>query len=104
MQFDEIDLKIIKEFCKLEDNEICSLSKITKKVYDKSRDTELMQIKTKIKRLSREGIFVITQNQFGRNQYNMIKEMANYGKFKFPNYESNAVSIKVNGRWLIREI
>lgn len=95
---DDIDLKILKEFCKLKSDEKITTWRIMKKIYPKGRDVEHMRIKKKILRMSKHNLFFISENP---KEYTLIKD--NVKLNKIPKIK-NCISIKINNFWEIFEI
>jgi hypothetical protein len=101
---DNTDLKIIREFCKLEDGEKCTTWQIMKKIFPRGLDVEHTIIKQKLNKMSNYGLFLITLNEKNRKQYDIIEEKAVFKKFKFPDRLSKGIALRFDGKWQIIEL
>lgn len=99
MILDNVDLKIIQEFYKLNGKKVTSW-KLMKKVYPKGKDLEHMNIRSKIKRMSKHNIFFISKNKNKTEEYILIKDFVKINRIPII---KNCVSIRVDGKWEIYE-
>ena len=94
---DEVDLKILHEFCNLNGKET-STWELMKKVYPDGRDSQHNIIKRKIEKMEKQGLFFINQNS--KKHYQLISDNVKSRKMKFPdNKMHNSISIKICGKW-----
>ncbi|MEK6881503.1 MAG: hypothetical protein AABY22_17910 [Nanoarchaeota archaeon] len=102
MFLDEIDLKILIGFSKLDGKKI-TLWSLMKKIYPKGNQREYMRIRKKIVRMSRKGLFLITKLN-KHYEYSLVKDNVKIKKIRFPDKISNSICLKICGKWEIFEI
>lgn len=101
MVLTDLDLKILKEFCKLKDNESTTTWKIMKKLFKEGKDVENMVIKNRIKRMAEFGLFKIEGNP---KVYILDSDKVFYKMFSFPNGRKKGIAVLRNGAWEIFEV
>lgn len=102
MIFDDVDLLIIREFCKLKENEETTTWKIMRKIYKKGSRKEHQRVVRRIDKMSRYGIFNLGNNS--KKTYTLIKDFAKYKKIKFEGKIRNFVCINMKNKWELIEL
>lgn len=102
MILDDTDLKILKVFCKLKEDEETTTWRIMKKLYPKGRDVEHKIIKERIKKMARYDLFHIEdgfsdRNKLPNKKYTLIKDNVCLKIINFPDKKGLAVILKIDG-------
>ena len=97
---DYIDLQIIDILYNLKDNENLRTWGIMKKIYPKGKDIEHNRVMSKVDKLSRYGIILITNDT--EKVYRLVKDYIHYSRHKFPDGKYyNSVGLFLKGKWCI---
>lgn len=99
---DLLDLKIIREFCKLKINEESSTWKIMKKIFKEGGNEENCIINYRLKKMSLLGIFKINGGSI--RTYTAIDKNISYKNFPFPDGAKKGIAVFINDRWNIYEL
>lgn len=96
MILNEIDLMILREFCKSKKEESKTTWNIMKKIYPKGGDSEHSRIYQRIKKMNHYGFFIIDE----KNCY-LLKEKVRIINIKFPysKDKTRALAIKYDNKW-----
>ena len=95
MTLKQIDIKILREFDKLNGGETTTWN-IMKTIYSEGKERENQLIKRRIKKMSDIGLFFVHSNP--RN-FLMIRDYVIFKKIKFPDKMCNGVCLKINDKW-----
>lgn len=98
MILDNYDLIILREFCKLKNNEETTTWRIMKKIYPKGKDRENTKIKLRIEKMAKYGLFSVDGNP---KVYTLTNNCVNLNKI--PKIEK-CISVKIDGKWEIFEM
>lgn len=97
---DVLDLKIIREFCKLKKDEESSTWKIMKKIFAQGWNSENSLIKLRIKKMSEKNIFKIKESKHSTT-YLLNDSFVSYKNFKFPDGDRKGIAVFLDGKWII---
>ncbi|MBA7623839.1 hypothetical protein ES703_31238 [subsurface metagenome] len=101
MVLTDLDIEILKEFCKLKGGELTTTWKIMKKLFKEGKDLENMLIKNRIKRMAEFGLFKIEGKP---KTYTLDSDKVFYKMFSFPNRRKKGIAVLRNGAWEIFEV
>ena len=106
MNLDKLDIKIIRIFYNLRENEETSTWKIMDKMFSGlkgkyEKESKHNLIKSRIKRLRGELFDIEKLN--GKWQYSLISNNIKFCKHKFPNGIKNCLMVFISNKWIILE-
>lgn len=102
MKLDNLNIKIIREFYKLKENEETTTWGIMRKLYPKGRDLEENRIKYRIKKMAEVGLFLVEGNS--PKMFSLILDNVIFKKQKFPDKIEKALCLKICDKWEIFEL
>lgn len=97
-----IDLKIIREFCKLKINEESSTWKIMKNIFKEGKNSDNILIKRRIEHMSKLGLFKINGEE--KTTYTLIDKNISYKNFNFPCGNKKGIAVLIDSKWSIYEL
>lgn len=101
--FDYVDLRILKEFCKIPEGEETTTWKIMRKIFPDGQSSEEKLITRHIKKMTKYGFF-ICEKEKGCSHYVLIKDNVCLNLFRFPDKIKQGIAIKVNNCWEVIEL
>ena len=104
MSIDLLDIKVLREFHKLKEDEEITTWKLMRMLFPKGGHNEVETVKYRLNKLEGLGLFIISKNS--PKSYIMLKENVIFDKFKFPRRKEKSLSVwlNINNRWEVREI
>ncbi len=96
MILNEVDILILREFCRLKENEFFTTWKLMKKIYKKGGNQEHLKIRRSIQKMAQYGFFEIEGEP---PVYIMIEDNVHVKKIKYPDGMFESVCLKINEKW-----
>ena len=95
MIIDSTDISILKEFLNLDGKETTTWE-IMKKLYPRGQDKEHMNIKRRLDKMEKYGIFFVNGEP---KEYVLISDNVKKQKILFENKKVDCICIFTSGRW-----
>jgi len=96
MIFSEVDLLILREFCRLKENEFFTTWKLMKRIFKKGGNPEHLKIRRSIQKMSNYGLFDIRGSP---PTYILIEDNVHMQKIKYPDGTHECVCLKIDEKW-----
>jgi len=99
---EDIDISILREFDKLEEEEESTTWKIMRKIFPRGLNKEDELIKRHINKMEQMGLFFIEKNS--PKKFTMIIDNVKFKRMKFENENFNALAVKIDCKWEIYQL
>ena len=99
---DKLDIKILREFDKLTEDEETTTWKIMRKLFPEGRSAENNRLKKRIRKMANLGLFHVTDEI--PQHFMMIQDNVIFKKTKFIDRTSDSIHVKICDKWKILEI
>lgn len=98
MILDQIDLKVLRAFCKLQKDEKTTTWKIMRSIFPKGSVREHVLVRRRIIKMAKHGLFVITET-FGKREYSLITNNVVHKRIKYDGVYAESICFFADGKW-----